>query len=699
MYCGHCGNRIPEDAAFCNYCGSTVTSTSVPPIVAISSPTPQLHESTVATDSLQTQQPTIPTEQQATVYGVTPQPMPLSSPMLAYPGNPQSSSSLPTMSGQFPSSSGVVWTQPAPSAVPPLQIPFSPNATQRLLIRVFQPALASNPWLGIILGSLLAIVGGVLVSALVLVIAHNILSINMHNVASSGYSIEDREDGLLGIYPLHASFRDSLQLFLVIQGPALHFFSTSTSNSNSYMNTYTSYSPLNGLLLLPALLLTFSGYLSACTDFQNRFSTSLWRGAAIALPYTFLLSILASQVNGPAIGVDGLTLNVDMPEVLLFGLLWGALFGMLGASLKISQGKWRHMLYSFVRTNTRPQLLGSVIGSLAAIGLGLALTLLTLYAFVANTSYSAPILASNACILTNWQSLTLWSIVQGPIHAVNAFAFSFGAPLTFVNQMGSSSCFYTPATHATLSLLDPTIHQHSWLYALLLIPGLSLFLGGRASVAASRVRHIGPAAIQGALIALPFTIFMIVLALLSVISNVSITSTSTTTSSSTLIQSASVDMFNMLLWALLSSAFFGLLGGMYQASPLQNGVRTIGVALAYPLRLVCEPLYKLLDLCSGQSHLSQRSLGRTFLYATLLVTVLLAVVTFVVGSYLINANQSLTFDDNQRIFNVLSVLVITLPGILLLCSAATALSTDPYPSSSSQLNYAVAPVVQMQRGL
>jgi len=385
---------------------------------------------------------------------------------------------------------------------------------------------------------------------------------------------------------------------------------------------------------------------------------------------------------------------MDMPTVLLFGLLWGALFGMLGASLKISQGQWRHMIHSFMRTTTRPQLFGSIVGSLAAIGLGLALTLLALYSFVAYTTYSAPILASNVCILTNWQSLTLWSIVQGPIHAVNAFAFSFGAPLTFVNQMGGPSCFYTRATHATISLLDPTLHDHSWLYALLLIPGLSIFIGGRASIAASRVHTIGPAAIQGALIALPFTLFMIVLALISGISNVSISSTSAT-NSSTMIQSASVDVLNMLLWALLSSAFFGSLGGIYQASPIKNAVRSVGTALTFPLRVICEPLYTLLDRCSGQSRLSYRSTGRTFLYATLLVSVLLAIAAGIVGAYLINANQFLTLDDNQRIFTLLSVLVITLPGLLLLCSAATTLSTDPL--SSSQPNYATAstPVVSM----
>ncbi|GAC1357444.1 MAG: hypothetical protein NVSMB38_39800 [Ktedonobacteraceae bacterium] len=553
------------------------------------------------------------------------------------------------------------------------------------------------------MGSVLAIIGGALLSALVLAIVHGILPSSAHDAASVGYTGEDRGDNLLGILPLHAPFRDSLQLLLVMHGVGFHV--QYTSNANSFVYTYSHFSPLNGLLLLPALLLVFGGYLAACTDFQNRFSTSLWRGAAIAMPYTILLFILASQVNGPVLEANGATsaaynqtLNMDTLMLLLFSLLWGALFGMVGASLKVARGQWHRMVHTFLRANPRPQLSGVVVGGLAATGLGLALTLLTLYSFVAYTLYSSPLIASAACTTTDWQTLTLWSIAQGPIHAVNVFAFSLGAPVTFVNQaQGQQACFYTYTPHATLSLLDATLHSHPWVYALLLIPALSLFMGGRASVAASRVRGMGPAAIQGALIALPFTVCMIILVLISAISNVS-TNSSTTTTNSTFVQSVSVGVLNMLLWALLSGAFFGLLGGIYQISPIKGVVRSILTALALPFRVMCGPLYVALDRVSGQSRLVTRSPARTLLYSALLIGFVLAIVAGVAGALLINSNQFFTFDDNQRIRDILSVLVIALPGLLLLCSVATAFSTDPLPAS--QPNYIAPPAttMQVQRG-
>jgi len=204
---------------------------------------------------------------------------------------------------------------------------------------------------------------------------------------------------------------------------------------------------------------------------------------------------------------------MDIPTLLIFGLLWGALFGMLGASLKVAQGQWRHMIHFYLHTNRRSQVVGMITGGLAAAGLGLALSLLVLYCIVAYTSYSSFLMANTLCASADWQVLTMWSIVQGPLHAVNVFAFSFGAPITIVNQaVSGQSCFYAYAPHTTLSLLDAasTLHQ-PWLYALGLIPAISLFLGGRVSVATARVRGTGPAAVQGTLIAIPFAVLMTVL--------------------------------------------------------------------------------------------------------------------------------------------------------------------------------------------
>ena len=75
----------------------------------------------------------------------------------------------------------------------------------------------------------------------------------------------------------------------------------------------------------------------------------------------------------------------------------------------------------------------------------------------------------------------------------------------------------------------------------------------------SRVRGIGPAAVQGLLIALPFTLIMVLLTFVSTIRNTAVSDTAH-------IRSAGVGFVDLLFWALLTSALLGMLGGIYEAS-------------------------------------------------------------------------------------------------------------------------------------
>src|SRR5205823_10199791 len=121
-------------------------------------------------------------------------------------------------------------------------------------------------------------------------------------------------------------------------------------------------------------------------------------------------------------------------------------------------------------------------------------------------------------------------------------------------------CFYLNNTHTTLSLVDGTLHLPPWTYAFLALPVISLFLGGRVSAAIGRVRGIGPGAIQGALIALPFTVLMVLLSILSTITNTSSLNGSTASGPvNSYVQSAGAGAFELLLWALLSGAVLGAL--------------------------------------------------------------------------------------------------------------------------------------------
>src|SRR5260221_6297015 len=342
--------------------------------------------------------------------------------------------------------------------------------------------------------------------------------------------------------------RDSLQLFLVAHGIAIGAQLSAYSGSASGSLNILVGKPLNILLLIPAFVLTLGGYVAASTDLQNNPRSSLWRGAAIAIPYTVLLFLMASQVNG-SIPLDDYpsslnvntgataTLNMDVVSLIIYGLLWGALFGLLGASLKLARGQWRHMIYGYLQTISVKRFVGMILGALAATGLGVLLSLLFLFCLVGFFAFYITTLAqgpynpvfNSAQSLVNFvqgSPLVVLAVVQGPLVAMNLFFCSLGAPIsynTMCNGSLYSGCNYTnSSTHYSLSMfggnpdLPPTFHP--WIYLLLALPAICLFLGGRVSAAFSKAQGVAAGAGQGALVALPFAVFMMLLTIISTVS-------------------------------------------------------------------------------------------------------------------------------------------------------------------------------------
>jgi len=268
---------------------------------------------------------------------------------------------------------------------------------------------------------------------------------------------------------------------------------------------------------------------------------------------------------------------------------------------------------------------------------------------------------------------------------VNLFFLSFGATINISNPQ-QYPCFYTRSPAASISLFGSDPRLSSWTHLLLALPIVSLFLGGRVSAAIGRVQGIGPGAIQGALIALPFTVLMVLLTLISTITNTSSLNGSTASGPvNSYVQSAGAGAFELLLWALLSGAVLGALGGMYQTSMLKMAVSRFFSALAVLLTVLSKPGYSMLDRLTGQPAYSQRSRVRSLLYAAFLCTLLLVIVAGVGGGLLIVLNQALSLADNLRIRDILSVALIALPGLLLLCVCACALSRDSQIESQSNV--------------
>ena len=314
------------------------------------------------------------------------------------------------------------------------------------------------------------------------------------------------------------------------------------------------------------------------------------------------------------------------------------------------------------------------MGALLASGLGLALAYLALCGFVAYTTVSTPWLANNQCIAGDWQLLTFWSIAQGPIHAVNLFFFFLGAPIT-IHSVSSGGCFYAALPQTNLTWRNADLHLSLWAYSLLLIPAVSLFVGGKTSVAIARVRGVGPAAVQGLVMALPFTLIMVLLTLIGTITDTSVSGISILT-----VQSAGVGSVDLLFWALLAGALFGMLGGIYEVS-LKNPVQEMFVALTRVLTWPVRPLFQWLDRLSEQSVVGQGNSAYSLLYGAFFFSILLVIVVIIVGTILIVSSRIMTVELNHLLRDIVSVLLVTLPGLFLLIACFVALCRDPIAES------------------
>jgi hypothetical protein len=602
---------------------------------------------------------------------------------ISYPAMPDQAGSYPAW-GNAP---GAPPRPPQPAA--PALPPPPPGAFQQWLMRTFQPGLAGNAIFGIVMGGLIAMIAGGLVSIILVSILHAIAPNLGTGSASSGnpFSGQDIMDFVLGLTSTHATFRDGMQFFFLMNGAAVHV----TYTSGSSTSVYTTSAILSGLLIVPALALVLGGYIAASTDLQNRAVPGLLRGAAIAIPYVVLMLILVPQVNGttplpPYVqGNDTQTLSIDTTSLLLFSALWGMLFGFLGATLKLGRGRWRQMVARYLTSLPQRQIVGMAVGGCSSVGLGIALSMLVLYSMLAFSALSVPLFLHNLCFFTagyaNWQYMTAWAISQGPFHAVNLFAYSFGAPVTINNPASlGNPCFYTTGTRVTLSLFGGSPHLPPWTNAFVALPIISLFLGGRISVVYGRAQTIGQGLIQGALIAVPFTILMMLLSAFTMLSYQTVnSSTSSTSVPSTVTQSFGVAPFDLLLWALVSGAVLGGIGGAYQLSTFKVSVSKALASLAKPLIALGIPGMALFDRLSGRPRSAPHTPALRLISGAAFAVIVLLIVAGAVAVCFVALNQTITYDFNTRLRDILSVVLVAVPGLLLISAGAAALAGEKPP--------------------
>jgi hypothetical protein len=228
QFCRYCGNRLPADAVFCNSCGHKVGNAGQD----------EAQRSSPASSA-----PLTPPGIQPTVQSLPPyQPVaPISSPF--YPG-------WPVQSGQ--SGSGFYEEESTFQATPPTRL-------QRLLVRIFQPAMANNAFFGIMLGAVLALILGGALSGLLDLMAHVFAP---HPLNPSEIPGPDLVFYALGFIPLHTPFRDIMEIFFFAQGAA----GATQFTEGSFTSSFTFNATLSGLLIIPALVLTLAGYIAAAVQ-------------------------------------------------------------------------------------------------------------------------------------------------------------------------------------------------------------------------------------------------------------------------------------------------------------------------------------------------------------------------------------------------------------------------------------------------
>lgn len=608
---------------------------------------------------------------------------------------PQMTSGVNYAPSPYPAQPGAP-TQPRQPVI--IVLPERPNWAQKLNIRLFQPYLASNAIFGIILGALVSTLLGMFCFFCIVSLLSNAIPDNISRQYRSEAIDTQKSNGgeftagnLLQFLPLQSPFRDTAELFLISQNAQTTLQDTFPGGSSGTVTTYTATttSPFHGLLLLQALLLVLGGYIAASTDFRNTRGASLVRGMAIAIPYTVLLFLLATQVNGniplatstSATQQSTSTFSVDSTTLLLYGLLWGAVFGLVGAAIKLGQGQMRHHLHRFLYTQRHPQLIGIITGGLSALLLGLSLALIFGYSLYSQINYyttnsSIPdmtFIGTSANPNTGpLQAVAVF--VQGLTRAIGLLAYACGIPIIIQHSKGQGYFSAEPGSYQVWKQLGMGVLAHPWAFALLLVPIVALFLGGRASVAISRVRGVGPGAIQGALIALPFTALLL---LLTAINTNSITQFSTANIASTGTISIGTQAGDVLLWGLVSGVLLGALGGAYQNSSLRSIISKVLGLLVKPVTLLFTPLYIFFDLLLGRPRQVKRSSAYVLLYTALIVAIVLGILSLFVGLMLVQQAQVLTREQSENFRNIMTLLLIALPGVLLISSAASALAHDP----------------------
>jgi hypothetical protein len=502
------------------------------------------------------------------------------------------------------------------------------NRVQQGLRRAF-PGVAANPWFGIVLGSCLAMVLGLAATWVLTTVA----------------------GAFIGWQALQAYLPLNLQgmplvvdTFTVVMQRATLVLTT-MSPAGVVTGTATVSPPITLLLLVPALALTAGGYVAASTDWWGRPRASFARGAGVALPCALLLAFLGQLGASSGATSNGqIVASVNTISLILYGLLWGVLFGGAGALLRL-YGKPARALGLALARRPRPRWLAPALGGLAAVGYGAGFAMA---AFVA-TLPALALLETQLPAVTNTLRGSLAGLIAAvllllPGLAILLLGVAGGAP---VHGIASGAPGPLPAGSAQFSLVAASGHPPA-LYMLLILPAMALFLGGRVAARTAGAPSWLARLASGALSGIPYALL---LTALSWLATAGLTATGQA-GGAPLQTTAQVGLGSVgtLVTALLAGVIFGALGGLSVSS---RAVREYQRQVPLPV-----------------------SVGRR-LRQTLRLAALLLGLAVIFGGVLVTLSGVLSYPTVVALAAIGAFIATLLPLALLVVATGTALAPLP----------------------
>ncbi len=716
MNCPQCQMPLPQDAQFCARCGYPVAqalSGQMPAVGAGSTgsqPTPTMPPAYQAPPSQPMyappmSQPMNPPPYQPPYQAAPSQPMygpPPSQPMYAAPPSQPMYAAPPSQPMYGPPTGPIQVMGPAPissrlgqmlRAAPPTAAPS--NRIQAFMQRNVSAPMATNPWFMAVAGAVLALVCGLILTAIAEALWSAALDQALAVYATS--ALNQVASGM--VKSLLAP--DLLKFYLFEQHVPFTLHADISASGVGGGGDLGVTLPLTGLILIPGIALALGGYISSASDFTHNIRSSLLRGALIGPFYGVILAIIAlvsgssTQVSLLGEGV-GFSLSASPISAFFYGLLWGALFGALGGWIQFAGRRAVSGILPTMRA-TRSRWLGAGAGGVVAIAAGILLTsALTAALYPLALTAQSGSAANTASVATSSTSassaplIALAILAFLPTVASVLFMFVAGAPYETTaaqsSLLGSSGSQTSPAS--SVGLIGAQSHpSFGPVYLVLLIPIICYLIGGRISARIAGATRTDTALVAGALISVPCGLLMAGIAYLLSFS-LDVNALGLVSAS----EGAAPSIFGAFLAGLVGGAIFGALGGMSEiAAPRLGGLGHILLLPLRPLALAVDPL---LDIITGHPRGQTRSAARRWLYdAALLAAVFVALVIIL---NVVNALPLTVIPYRVTLILdvVITALVVALPLLYLTGAIVTLFSAplDDTPLASSAL--AASPLMQ-----